>query len=378
MDDVESKTYSWGRSWGGAAAATAAATAVALDAPELEPGLVCKLEDALTPDEGVRMAEARNTDPSSRRGAPGALLRVSLGDMLAWEERLPAPALRLAGSAHFVAVALADSTVHVYTPAGRCALPPIALHGQPTFLSARGERLLAVATSGALAAWDIGREELLLEASISPVLSVARGCAIADVRFMDTDELAVLAVLADARAYLYHRKMKTWVAVAEPSSALRSDFASLGATPAEDELGRLQVGLAQAEVRSAFRGLLYGNNREEQRRETARSLERLMAAARALNDADGYARRLRMYADQLTGAGDAPRLRELCTNLLGPLRSGGGADDGAWEDSVLGRDKRTLLRETVLPAMAQNRSQLIQRLLTEFLELLNEAEATAN
>ena len=78
-------------------------------------------------------------------------------------------------------------------------------------------------------------------------------------------------------------------------------------------------------------------------------------------------------------------LRELCMSLLGPLSGpvdsgdlageGVSGNAGRWVATVAGAEKRTLLREVVLPALAANRAS--QRLVSEIDELLVVAEKRA-
>ena len=60
------------------------------------------------------------------------------------------------------------------------------------------------------------------------------------------------------------------------------------------------------------------------------------------------------------------RLRELCSDLMGPVRLG----QGSGGPIVLGIDTRALLREQVLTIIGANRSQ--QRLVNDFMEQLRE------
>lgn len=71
-----------------------------------------------------------------------------------------------------------------------------------------------------------------------------------------------------------------------------------------------------------------------------------------------------------TGEAEESRLRELCEELLGPVRRCGEAGDQAEAPRVLGLDTRKLLRNDVLREMSRNRMH--QRLVSEFQELLNE------
>lgn len=132
--------------------------------------------------------------------------------------------------------------------------------------------------------------------------------------------------------------------------------------------------------------------------------------SRAVLDAQGLVGQQRMLQGccdgvlRNTGEGDEGRLRELCEELLGPVRrsapaagagsdggrpasvpapdsagpamaaagaaTGPGAVEGVLPTDIPGLDRRKLLREDVLREMSRNRRN--QRLVSEFQELLAE------
>jgi hypothetical protein len=77
--------------------------------------------------------------------------------------------------------------------------------------------------------------------------------------------------------------------------------------------------------------------------------------------------------DVCIGEGDEGRLREVCEELLGPVRRAphlDGNGGGCESPRVLGLDTRKLLSHDVLREISRNRSH--QRLVNEFQELLSE------
>lgn len=66
--------------------------------------------------------------------------------------------------------------------------------------------------------------------------------------------------------------------------------------------------------------------------------------------------------------GEEGRLRELCKVLLGPTHP----STGGWVPTVLGLDKRELLRCKVLPAVGRRRD--MQRVALEFTDLLEHVD----
>lgn len=215
-----------------------------------------------------------------------------------------------------------------------------------------------------------------------------------------------LAVLSDGTAHAYHAGMAAWMRVADasfPSSA----FHSILRAPS-GELGQLQseaVGSAAARRTDMLASLAAPPAARGGQATGAASrahLEANIAAALALQSAADYRRWLLTYARHLSAEADEPRLRELCSELLGPPRASGagkasasaaagtsvqhdggaasGADGaagqrqqdaaaGVWQPTVLGIDKRELLRKEVLRDIGRNRAN--QRLVNEFTELLS-------
>ena len=75
-----------------------------------------------------------------------------------------------------------------------------------------------------------------------------------------------------------------------------------------------------------------------------------------------------LKAKLCAGEGQEVRMRELCADLMGPVRLG---SSGA-APTQLGMHTRALLRDEVLKIMGANRSH--QRLVNDFLDQLRECE----
>jgi hypothetical protein len=99
-----------------------------------------------------------------------------------------------------------------------------------------------------------------------------------------------------------------------------------------------------------------------------------IAVALQTRSAAEWRRWMICYSRDLAASGDEGRLRELLGELLGPLRGGSAAgQEGGWQPQVLGLDKRSFLRNEVLREVGRTRQH--QRLVNEYVELLNEAAA---
>ena len=335
-----------------------------------------------------------------KRVATGATLTCSRqGDVL-WSTALASPAVLLAGNSRFAAAACADGALHVFTAAGRRALPAVHACAAPAALHAdAAHSLLVVGADGSVVVWRglPHRAECSLRCSAGPLF------------FSGDAPLLQASLLPDGSpvlhlpsgAYVYTPRLQSWLNLADAQFA-GSTFASSLPVSARGTQGRPLAKLQQQQTAAKGGGAGGGSGggggaadaaaaaraaaqlgalpAERQRQLTLGHLEHQLAAAREMGAADEYREWLRLYALALAQQHAVLRVRELCDHLLGPLDApdmavaatagteGGEGDGGAWDPAVVGLSKRELLKETVLPALATNRA--LQRLLSEYLETL--------
>ena len=349
-----------------------------LPVPGTQAALVAQLAAGSTSADGIPqpavLLEARNTDAK-------CTLACSRGGEVLWRDVLPGAALALAGSPVFSAVSTSDGCLTIYTPAGRRALPPIALGGPAALMTATGAHLVVAATgTGALWHWHIlpspGDVTCLVHDTVAPLLAAAPpGTSIAALRLSAGGH--PLAVLSNGQAYFLSPSLKAWARLAD-GHHLRSDFWSVLGSGG-GEMAQLLAGAARGAVRSAGGPgpLLLTSSApggESARSETVRHVEAMVAAAVALHSVQDLRRWLPVYAAHLATDNQLARLRELLTELLGPTHwaepAGAGPDakgPGGWAPRLLGESKRELLQGLVLPAVAASRAA--QRLCAEFVDL---------
>jgi protein HIRA/HIR1 len=259
---------------------------------------------------------------------------------------------------------------------------------------------VAVTGDCSLVVWELGvpgEETQTMRESVAPLLTGPRAPPappMVGVRLAKCG--SPVAQFADGHAYAFHSRLKSWARVADHSFP-RSEFTTrlrlppgAGGGGHGGELHALQVAAARSAVGMGPSALLSGGaGAPAPRRETGRHLECLLASAEILGSKHEYRTWLRAYVRHLAAEGpeeqSAVPLRELCVSLLGPLSgpvdSGDSAGEGVsgnagrWVSTVAGAEKRTLLREVVLPALAANRAS--QRLVSEIDELLVVAEKRA-
>ncbi|KAJ9507589.1 hypothetical protein QJQ45_019230, partial [Haematococcus lacustris] len=264
----------------------------------------------------------------------------------------------------------------IHSPAGRRLFPPIQLGCAAAFMACDGgSRLLVLGTDARLRVWDVRQAAGQLDVSVAPLLTNP-ACKVAVVRLAATG--APVVVLRNHHAYTFHTHMACWMRIADDSAPASQFHSAMAAT--HGDLGR-----AQADVAAARRPgdvLAAARQAPDVLHRSARAhLEANVAAALALRSGPEWRRWLLTYVRQLAADEDAARLREVASELLGPLRWSAAShpDDpsAGWNPTCLGIDKRLLLRHEVLREISRSRTPGNQQLVQELLELCKEAEATA-
>ncbi|KAG2500684.1 hypothetical protein HYH03_001450 [Edaphochlamys debaryana] len=299
-------------------------------------------------------------------------------------------------------------------------------------------QVLALLTDGSLRVWDFAAGEVTLETSVAPLLAQAPPppqpaqhqpgapppLPVQPLRVTSAKLSAAgspLLLLSNAHAYVHHPGLKIWMRVADdafPASAYTTSLTS----STTGELGKLQASVAQrrhpADViatAAAHSARPVAAARSEQA-----LLETNLAAAAALQSASEWRQWLITYVRRLAADEDESRLRELIAELMGPLRWSPGTHapapasattfgrtasalalaaapaassapapasaaasepglgscvTGRWQPSMLGLDKRRLLREVVLKEVSKNRA--CQQLVAEVLDQLRAVEGPA-
>ncbi|EFJ49808.1 hypothetical protein VOLCADRAFT_117135, partial [Volvox carteri f. nagariensis] len=323
--------------------------------------------------------QANNTGRDVRQRPVAELVCLS-GARRQWSDALQGHVVALAGCSRLIAASTANGDLMVYSLAGRRLFPPIRLGAPASFLSAAAGSgvLVALLADGQLRTWDFAAGESLLEISVAPLLAgdaAQQGLRVAAVRLSSGGSPVV--VLSNAYAYVYQTDLRCWMRVADDAFPASAYTSSMSATPGE--LSRLQASAAQR-----------------------RHPHDVLAASATHAARPAAASRSEQALLEHNMAAAAPRLRDLISELMGPLRFGSathagpgpglaGQSRGAaaaafepplassvvgrWQPSILGFDKRRLLREVVLKEVAKNRTY--QQLVSEVLDQLKHVDAAA-
>eukprot|EP00798_Chlamydomonas_sp_ICE-L_P018441 gene18441-24916_t len=216
--------------------------------------------------------------------------------------------------------------------------------------------LLVVCVDGSMRLWDLQQPACVLETSVAPLLTQP-GIEVSTVRFSSTG--CPLVVLSNCHAHSYHSGMKCWMRVADDSLPASVHHSSFLKTSAAGDLALLQQAASSQLRAEDVVGAALGTAPAWQVQQGRAHLEVNMAAAKAMDSPMEwrrwlitYVRQLSADADESSHPSDAP---------------------GSWQPSVMGLDKRQILKNEVLKEVARNRSN--QRLVLEVLDLIKEVEA---
>ena len=280
----------------------------------------------------------------------------------------------LAANPRFAAAACADGSLHIFTAAGRRALPVPLASAAAAALHASADDALPLSLLTASSSCGAGCRSACCALSCSAAgLSAAAACGCATSLLADGSPLLMLVGAyitppTPARGSRHRRRLPR----------LRPLLAAAAAAPR-----RRPPRARRARARRRSAGCFGGGQAaalaaelsrlpQERQRLTLGHLEHNMATARALGSAAERAAALALYACALAqpGAAADARVRELCSELLGPIDAAAAADAAGAEGA---RPRQAeALGETVLPALATNRG--LQKLIEEYAEMLRHAD----
>ncbi|NXH94316.1 HIRA protein, partial [Pachycephala philippinensis] len=283
-----------------------------------------------------------------------------------WETVLTSRILAAAGSCEIVTVACEKRTLSVFSACGRRLLPPIILNTPISTLHCTGSCIMALTTAATLSVWDVHKQTAIVrDESLQTIFS---GSDATVSQILLTQHGIPIMSMSDGKAYCFNPSLSTWNLVSDKQDSLAqcADFRT--SLPSQEAMlcsGPLAViqGRTSNSGRQAAR--LFSMPHLVQQETTLAYLENQIAAALMLQSSHEYHHWLLIYARYLVNEGFEYRLRELCKDLLGPVHYSAGSQ---WESTVMGLQKRELLKE-LLPVIGQNLR--FQRLFTEYQEQLD-------
>ena len=185
------------------------------------------------------------------------------------------------------------------------------------------------------------------------------------------------------QSFVYDENMEQWCRVADHHYS-RSDYTSgfgnnlrlssggssaVGGMHPLDSLQATGHDIGSVTSGTTTSDLYEWGDTTQQWYETRAHLEHQMSASATLKSPVEFSQWTIIYCKFLARDGresSVQRLREVCNDLLGPpLRE---VPEHVWKSDVMGMDKRTMLRQRVLPAIATNRG--LQRIVNEYQDAL--------
>ncbi|KAI9333680.1 WD40-repeat-containing domain protein [Obelidium mucronatum] len=263
---------------------------------------------------------------------------------------LPSGVLSMAGSPAFWTATCLDSTVNVFTLAGRRLLPPMTVPSPVSYLSVNGAFLMAILTTCTVYVWDIKRQTCLLSNEPVTPLSNKASSDVNSLKLMSasirSSEGNPFITVSNGDSFIYHYAMKIWMNVKGFDADSRASNGGSGGftenaagfkIPSGDLLGKNGNGMLD-------------------------HAELGMVCSSVLGSSVDYRNWLTVYARKLSDEGIVSKVKELCDELVGDLGSKSGG-------VVMGIPSRTLLKE-ILPILATNRD--LQRIIGSYNDFLNE------
>jgi len=288
-----------------------------------------------------------------------------------WETVIMSPGIALAGNRQVICVACENRSIDMFSSTGRKILPSMVLDSPASILQCSRHYVMVVTSSGGVFVWDTKRVAAVLKNE--PVLPLLSGPDITITRASISERGFPIITLSNHASYSFDTSVGAWVQLiyAEDLLAINSDHQSVA--PSQDPL-QAKGPLAQLQGQNSRFGRqssrMFRSNPGRQQSATAVHLENQLSSCVALGSGKEYYFWLTTYVRYLSQAGFESRLREVCEELLGPPHRSVGPQDksSSWNPSILGYQKRNLLRE-LLPHIGTNIR--LQRLFTEFREQLD-------
>ena len=325
--------------------------------------------------------EARNAENAHD---PSKLTFMKNGK-IEWIDYLRSPVVLLNGTSSFVAAGCEDGGIFIWTLSGRRYLSEIVIEAVPSFLEARDDSLMVISSIGLLHIWNLKEKRSpfpqvslapILDAASSVVDQVRRSASITQAGLAAKD--IPLVTLSNGDGYMYHADMFSWMKLSEGWWAISSSYWDASGLPTRgdshgllglierrtnEEVMRMGKGrvlsriVKQALMKEGFEGF--------EASVSIAHLENRLSAAALLSSKSEYHTVLIMYARKIAEENMSGKVDELCRELLGPQYK---TQTSTWQASIMGLDKRDLLREC-LAQMGKFRG--VQRVCTEYADLLN-------
>lgn len=314
---------------------------------------------------GDLVIEGRNPDEPN---VPTEIV-CAHGSSILWADFVPARVLAVVKTPALYAASLEDSSIIVYTPAGRRAMPTLSLDAPISIIAAAGKYLMAICVNGSFHTWNVHtRTSTIPPTSIANQVHGGTG-GITQAKIYENG--VSLITLASGTSIAWDPDLSAWVRLAEnwwrQSTSQPPRTPSRPGRQSEPGLSPIAAHHTGSEETPLSAALRLG------------ALETRLYASKLLGSAADYREVLMTYAAKLAEDNLVERADELVRELCGPVfwdptRPEMGTSI-KWNPKILGLNKRDLLQEA-LPILARGRA--LSRMAQDWQVLLARIETERN
>ncbi|KAG8773923.1 HIR complex subunit, partial [Serendipita sp. 401] len=249
-----------------------------------------------------------------------------------------------------------DSSIIVYTLAGRRAMPTLSLDSPISILAAAGRYLMAICVNGAFHTWNVQTKATSIPpTSIAHQVTGATG-GITQAKIYENG--TSLITFASGTSIAWDSDLAAWVRLAENwwRQTTQSHRSSRTSEPGLSPITSTHAGSEETPLSAAL---------------TLGALETRLHASKLLGSPTDYRGALMVYAGRLADDNLVERADEIVRELCGPVFWDPSRSDRAhaskWDPKVLGMNKRDLLAD-ILPILARGRA--LSKMATDWQVLL--------
>uniref|UniRef100_A0A1B6BYQ8 Protein HIRA n=1 Tax=Clastoptera arizonana TaxID=38151 RepID=A0A1B6BYQ8_9HEMI len=272
-----------------------------------------------------------------------------------------------------VALGCEDGSIHVLKlDTGSHLIPSIVLSRPSTQITLGSSFvLMSLTTNGFINVWDlVALKAIGTNISVEPIMISSNGLTVSITKCWMSEEAMPLVALSSGKAFMYSYQMLTWLKIRDNlDPVVRNSEKSIqtawkNVPDSHCPLKNIES-LIQDRLVTCSRIM---PNYENSALCTSSYLDHQLSACKALNSSQEYRFWLIQSVKYYLQEGNESKLRLICEELLGPIHNLNCNELGEWETSILGLEKRNLLKD-VLTEMSS--SLHVQRLYSEYTEQLN-------
>ncbi|XP_038059623.1 protein HIRA-like [Patiria miniata] len=294
-------------------------------------------------------------------------LRGSRDNETVWESILTSRGILITGNSLVVCVSCENQTLNMFTCGGRRLIPACMLPSIVSILQCSSRYAMAITSLGMLYVWDLKRlKAIIRKESLLPIM---KGGDVTITNSLVTEHGVPAVSLSNGRSYSYSSSMSCWMLLSQQGDCLSQCSDHHSCQPSQDALqgsGPLTTLHGQSlRAGRQSRGMFHSNH-SLKLSSTMSYLENQLSAAQALKSAQEYRFWLLTYVRYLVQEEQEARLRDICSELLGPFYRED-VKESLWQPMETGLSKHDLLEE-ILPIIGSNLK--MQRLYTEYKEEL--------